>query len=153
MPPLFIPGLKDEGPLVERLRFFNDLAASFPASAFVEVTGEVGDVFLLHPFMLHSASENRRRDVRIITNPPVAVKEPFCLDRENPNDYSPVEQKTLRCLGSNRLEDWKIEGKREAAVPERIRLQQKMREQELKRLNHGAASHDLASDSAISVSG
>jgi hypothetical protein len=40
--------------------------------SFFEVTGEVGDVFLLHPFMLHSASKNILRDVRVITNPPVS---------------------------------------------------------------------------------
>lgn len=58
--------------------------------SFVEATGEVGDVYILHPFMLHSASKNLRRDIRIITNPPVSLKEPFKYDGKNP---SLVEQK------------------------------------------------------------
>ena len=44
---------------------------------FVEVTGEVGDVVLLHPLMHHSVSKNHLRIPRIITNPPVALKESF----------------------------------------------------------------------------
>ena len=53
------------------LKWFNDLAASMPDEAFVEATGVVGDVYLLHPLMLHSASNNQLRKVRVITNPPV----------------------------------------------------------------------------------
>ena len=61
--------------------------------SFHEATGEVGDVYILHPFMLHSASRNLRRDIRIITNPPVSLKEPFNYDGKSP---TLVEQKTLR---------------------------------------------------------
>ena len=57
------------------------------------------DVFLLHPLMLHTASKNLLRKARIITNPPVSLKEPFCFDRADPKDYSLVEQKTLNDLG------------------------------------------------------
>lgn len=54
---------------------------------FVEATGNVGDVYLLHPLMVHSASDNALRRVRIITNPPVSLRVPHCFDREN-GDYS-----------------------------------------------------------------
>lgn len=93
-------------------------------SNFVEVTGDVGDVVLLHPvslnefslcvviadsctctqLMLHSASKNFLRIPRVITNPPVAMREPFNLNRENPDDYSLVEKKTLAALGVDRLD-------------------------------------------------
>jgi hypothetical protein len=49
----------------------------------------VGDVYLLHPLMLHSASQNLRRDIRVITNPPVSLVEPFKLHRgEGEGKYS-----------------------------------------------------------------
>ena len=87
---------------------------------FVEATGEVGDVYILHPFMLHSASKNLRRDVRIITNPPVSLNEPFDYSRPKP---SLVEQKTLRELGRPEgLPEWHITEPRERIVPERVRV-------------------------------
>lgn len=88
---------------------------------FTEATGECGDVYILHPFMLHSASRNLLRNIRIITNPPVSLKEPFNYNRENPEDYSLVEQKTLRDLGCPEgLRDWKITAPRERIVPDRV---------------------------------
>ena len=69
------------------------------------------------PFMLHSASRNLRRDVRIITNPPVSLKEPFNYDGKNPNL---VEQKTLRDLGHPEGINWKITSPRERIIPDRV---------------------------------
>lgn len=86
---------------------------------FFEATGEVGDVYLLHPLMLHSASKNLTRDIRIITNPPVSLKEPFNFDRENEKDYSLVELKTIREVGN--FKGWKIKGERRGWVPERLK--------------------------------
>jgi len=40
---------------------------------FVELIGDVGDVILMHPLMMHSASKNNKRVPRIITNPAVSV--------------------------------------------------------------------------------
>lgn len=54
--------------------------------------------------MLHSASRNHTRAPRIITNPPVSLKEPFNFNRENPEDYSIVEKKTLKELGVDKLD-------------------------------------------------
>ena len=110
---------------------------------FHEVTGSPGDVVLMHPFMMHSASKNALRIPRIITNPPVLLKEPFNFDRENPEDYSIVEKKTLKELGVSSLPGWKIKGNRRVVVPERVRIQAEMRAQELKRL--AGASKDGAS--------
>jgi hypothetical protein len=99
------------------------------------MTGEVGDVILLHPLMLHSASKNLLRHVRVITNPPVALKEPFCFDRENKKDYSLVELKTLKDLGMpDGLKGWKIEGPRKGWTPNRLKRMEEMKRQELERL-------------------
>jgi hypothetical protein len=103
-------------------------------SEFHEITGQPGDVVLMHPFMLHSASRNALRIPRIITNPPVLLKEPFNCDRENPDDYSVVEKKTLNALGVDNLSGWKITGERRVIVPARVRIQAEMRAAELKRL-------------------
>ncbi|KAI0056276.1 hypothetical protein BV25DRAFT_1864976, partial [Artomyces pyxidatus] len=102
-------------------------------SNFVEVTGEVGDVFLLHPLMLHSASKNYLRVPRIITNPPVATREPFNFNRANPEDYSLVERKTLQALGVDKL-DFKPTTERRRIVPARVLAQNKMLEDERRRL-------------------
>lgn len=119
------------------LNFYNNIAKSMPDEAFVEVTGEVGDVFLLHPLMLHSASTNPLRKVRVITNPPVSVKEPFCFDREDGN-YSIVERKTLKELGKDRLEGWKITGEREKIVPDSTKMKAEMKRLEDERLAKAA---------------
>ncbi|CZR52180.1 uncharacterized protein PAC_02057 [Phialocephala subalpina] len=103
--------------------------------SFHEATGEVGDVFLLHPLMLHSASKNLLRIPRIITNPPVSLKEPFNFDREDPSEYSLVELKTLKDLGmSEGLKGWKITGPRREWVSNRIKRQEAERLKELERL-------------------
>ncbi|EJD45448.1 hypothetical protein AURDEDRAFT_151864 [Auricularia subglabra TFB-10046 SS5] len=92
---------------------------------FVEVTGSPGDVYLLHPLMLHSASKNHLRIPRVITNPPVALKQPFCFARANEGEYSVVERTTLRALGVDKF-DFKITGERKFLVPERVKRQARM---------------------------
>lgn len=105
---------------------------------FREMTGSIGDVVLMHPLMVHSASRNSLRIPRMITNPPVALKEHFNFDRENPGEYSLVELKTLRSIGKERLEGWKATGPREAVVPERVKNQERMKKLELERLQQNA---------------
>jgi hypothetical protein len=107
--------------------------------SFFEMTGEIGDVILLHPFMLHSASKNLLRNVRVITNPPVSLKEPFCLNRERKEDYSLVELKTLRDLGMPEglvgdFGNWGIVGERRGWIPSRLRRMEEMKRLELERL-------------------
>lgn len=120
MAPRGTPNLQGE----ERRAFWNHAVRSPELTrdeSFHEATGEVGDVYLLHPFMLHSASKNLRRHVRIITNPPVALKEPFNYNRADPSEYSLVEQKTLKDLGRPEgLPEWKITSPREALLPARV---------------------------------
>ena len=102
-------------------------------SDFIELTGEAGDVVILHPFVLHAASNNPSGRARFITNPPIALKEPMNFNRANPADFSPVELGVLRGLGLKRL-DFCVTGDRERIVPERVRRQQKMLEEQKKRM-------------------
>ncbi|KAL4984085.1 hypothetical protein BDW68DRAFT_23763 [Aspergillus falconensis] len=107
---------------------------------FHEMTGKTGDVVLMHPLMLHSASKNILRNPRIITNPPVALKEPFNFDREDPSEYSLVEKKTLLALGRDRLKGWKITTERERIVPARLKRFHEMKVKEEERLRQAALS-------------
>ncbi|KAJ6572310.1 hypothetical protein B0H19DRAFT_1133278 [Mycena capillaripes] len=122
----------------DRLGFFRSIVQNREIasdSSFHEMTGEVGDVYLLHPLMVHSASKNATRVPRVITNPPVALKAPFRLDRDAGGEFSLVEQKTLGELGfSEGLNGWTIEGGREMIVPRRVKIQEEMKERERERL-------------------
>ncbi|KAF5356025.1 hypothetical protein D9756_004201 [Leucocoprinus leucothites] len=113
--------------------YWSHLEAIQRCSKFVELTGEVGDVVLMHPLMLHSASKNQLRVPRIITNPPVALKRPFVFSRENEDDYSLVEKKTLKALGKARF-DFKNTTERRNIVPARVALMKQMEEEQRKRL-------------------
>ncbi|KAL2760256.1 hypothetical protein ACRALDRAFT_1073811 [Sodiomyces alcalophilus JCM 7366] len=115
------------------LRFYFDMVKSLDRKDFVEVTGKVGDVFLLHPFMVHSASTNPRRQLRIITNPPVHFNEPQSFNRPD-GKYSLVERTTMRALGKDSLPEWKIGGPRERRIPARYKALAEMREKERRRL-------------------
>lgn len=115
--------------------FYSDIVQN--CQEFHEMTGKVGDVILLHPLMCHSASVNSLRTPRIITNPPVSLKEPFRFDRHDPSKYSIVERKTLQELGKDRLRGWAIRGGREFVVPERVKAQERLKELELERLQQG----------------
>ncbi|CAL5870854.1 uncharacterized protein PFLUO_LOCUS5095 [Penicillium psychrofluorescens] len=107
--------------------------------SFHEATGKVGDVYFLHPLMLHSASRNLLRTVRVITNPPVAVKEPFNFNRLDPKEYSLVEKKILRDLGRPEgLPEWKITAPRALLTPRRIKNQEEMKRVEVERMAKAA---------------
>ncbi|KAJ7106184.1 hypothetical protein C8R44DRAFT_886076 [Mycena epipterygia] len=104
-------------------------------ASFHEMTGAVGDVYLLHPLMLHSASKNATRMLRVITNPPVSLKAPFRFSDTEKGEFSLVEQKTLRELGfPEGLDGWKIEGEREMIVPRRIQIQEETKKRERENL-------------------
>ena len=73
-------------------------------SRFEEVIGEAGDFIILHPFMLHASSNNKLRVPRWMTNPPILLKEPMKLNRDNPEDFSLLERATLHYLGLERYD-------------------------------------------------
>lgn len=100
--------------------------------AFEEATGAPGDVYLLHPYLLHTASANALRRPRLITNPCVSLREPLRFDRPD-GDYSPVERAVLHGLGEERLA-FAPTAPRARIVPERERIQARMKEEEQARL-------------------
>jgi hypothetical protein len=105
---------------------------------FVEATGQVGDVYLLHPYVLHAKSQNLLGVPRLITNPPVHLREPMNFNRPDPADYSPVELAVLRGLGVERL-DFQPTAPRERVVPARVARQQKLMEEEQARMAQSSA--------------
>lgn len=86
---------------------------------FEEATGRAGDVFLMHPFLLHTASLNQTRNQRIITNPPTSLSAPMNFSRANFADQSVVERAILNGLGVEEY-DFKPTTSRQKIVPQRI---------------------------------
>jgi len=113
---------------------------------FVQLTGKEGDVFLCHPFTPHSRSTNFARNERFIINPHVTLKEPFNYNRENPDDYSLVELKTLKDLGLNRL-DFKPASERARFRPRIKARNDKLLPLELERLDEYERKTGIKNDS------
>jgi len=70
----------------------------------LEITGQAGDAFLLHPFMLHTMSPNPDRKIRAIANPLWVLTEPMQLNRQNYSDYSVIERAILRGLNKSSVD-------------------------------------------------
>lgn len=81
---------------------YSDLIAQ--CTDFIEATGDVGDVYLLHPLVLHTMSQNLLRRPRFITNATLVLAEPMRFNRPNLDDHSPVERAVLRALGVDRYD-------------------------------------------------
>lgn len=131
------PGFKTDGRYtVGAPTWCGEVASRGVDGDFVEVCGAAGDVYVLHPLMMHASTDNALRHVRIITNPPVALREPFRFHRADGTEYSLVERATLRMLGKEAkgLEGWAITHPREGIVPERMRVQERWKQEELERL-------------------
>jgi hypothetical protein len=94
-------------------------------SDFIEATGSIGDVYLMHPFMLHTRSVNVSGRARFIINPPVMLQEPMNFSRPDSRDHSPVERGVLRALGVERY-DFVLSQPREAIVPARLKLEKQI---------------------------
>jgi hypothetical protein len=125
----------EESQLHEFQWFCEQVRDSEKCNLFQQMTGNCGDVVLLHPLMVHSASRNSLHVPRIITNPFVGMKEPFNFNRADPKEYSIIERKTLKELGVDSLPSWKIKGERESLKPGREAIHARMRELELRRLD------------------
>jgi hypothetical protein len=57
----------------------------------VETTGHTGDVIMVHPFLLHAASQNHSGIPRFLGNRKNSLYRRMNLHRDNPADYSAVE--------------------------------------------------------------
>jgi hypothetical protein len=110
---------------------FADLVA--PCREFVEATGEAGDVYLLHPYILHAKSQNVIRLPRIITNPPLTLAEPMRFDRTDPSEFSLVERAVLRALDAPSVE-FTPAAARQQLVPPRVAIQRQRMAEEERRL-------------------
>ena len=77
---------------------------------FREATGDAGDVYLLHPYLLHAVGQNVLKRPRAITNLCYEFKEPMNFHRADGN-YSPVEEAVLRGLGADQY-SFQITGER-----------------------------------------
>ena len=64
---------------------------------FIEIAGNAGDMFIIHPFMLHASSQNHSQIPRVISNPPIILKEPLNLDPDSVN-HSLLEKATLNYI-------------------------------------------------------
>jgi hypothetical protein len=100
---------------------------------FREATGQAGDVYLMHPFMMHASSRNHAGRARLITNPCVFLTEPMRFDREPFEAHSPVERAILRALGK-RSYTFQPTAPRRRIVPARLTQQAKLKEEEDQRL-------------------
>ena len=69
---------------------------------FGELTGNLGDVALIHPYMLHATYANPSSRPRFMTNTPMSFVEPMRFD--DPKTACPVEIAVLRGLGVEKLE-------------------------------------------------
>ena len=67
-------------------------------SDFVELTGEAGDLVLVHPYVLHRVSVNPSPRPRFIANMALVLAEPMCFSRPPGDPYSLVELAILRAL-------------------------------------------------------
>ena len=96
---LDVPGLLE--PFGDEGTSFGPATSRCPRSTFERqsafATGEAGDVFICHPFLVHRATwPHTGTTPRAIAQPGIAIHEPFRLEEGNPY---PVERAILNGLG------------------------------------------------------
>ena len=84
-----------------QLRTSHNVKAECSARS-VPCMGKAGTAYLAHPAMLHSSSQNIKRQPRFMRNGQVALARPRAFDPDGP--LSPVERCTLRNLGLSTAE-------------------------------------------------
>jgi len=58
---------------------------------------KAGDLYIIHPYMLHTSSANHSGQPQVMSNPPVVLKKSLRLDRKRAN-LSLLEETTLHFL-------------------------------------------------------
>lgn len=71
---------------------------------FEELTGEAGDMAVIHPFMLHRVSQNPTTRPRFIANMAVVLQSPMQFHRRDGDAYSLVELAVLHALNRSEFE-------------------------------------------------
>jgi hypothetical protein len=82
---------------IAHLDLFRDVLSD-PIGNFHEVTGEVGDVALAHPFLFHTKGWKPEGPPRIISNTEAALRQPMNFQRARDEDYSVLEQSIRQAL-------------------------------------------------------
>ncbi len=77
---------------------------------FREITAGTGDILLLHPFMLHAASQNPSGRIRFMNNKVVSLREPMQFNRPEAESTA-LEASILQALDVQSL-DFEITGAR-----------------------------------------
>jgi hypothetical protein len=95
VPELLEPAGETGLSIVELARRFPD----FDALPLVHATGQAGDVYLCHPFLVHAADRHRGSTPRIIAQPPLAPAEGELRLERADRAYSPVERAVRIGLG------------------------------------------------------
>lgn len=68
-------------------------------SRFMELTGEAGDLAVMHPYMIHRVAGNASGRARFGQFPSLKLSQPMRFNREDPGDYSLAELVVLKELG------------------------------------------------------
>ena len=72
----------------------NEMSADLPVAL---ATGPAGTVYLCHPLLVHAAQRHRGSNPRFMAQPPLGLREPYQLHRED-GAYSPVETSIRQAL-------------------------------------------------------
>ena len=68
-------------------------------SQFEELTGEAGDLAIMHPYMVHRVAGNPSGRPRFGQFPSIKLSQPMQFSRRDPGDYGLAELVTLKELG------------------------------------------------------
>jgi hypothetical protein len=74
-------------------------ALDSPDRPLAHATGQAGDVYLCHPFLIHAAQPHRGTVPRFMAQPPLIPVGELDLDRPD-GHHSPVERAVLRGLAA-----------------------------------------------------
>ncbi|MQY18023.1 phytanoyl-CoA dioxygenase family protein [Nocardia macrotermitis] len=87
LPPVLAP----HGERGLRMREMLDVYAATDDLPQALATGQAGDVYLCHPFLVHAAQPNLTGRPKFMAQPPLVLREPCVLDRPD-GRYTPLER-------------------------------------------------------------
>ena len=76
---------------------------------FEELTGEAGDLAIMHPYMVHRGAGNPSGRLRFAQFPSLKLTQPMQFGRDDPSEYSLSELVVLKELGQLRRFDFATE--------------------------------------------